>query len=134
MDAYRGATQLAYAEPELEPECFGLDIEKKPKQNERPSVMQAMASGMSYKVEEQAGNIGDYIAGSDPLGSLLSHWECQIRSRDVYPHQARHLIEHVVYLPVHKHVPVHVLQRICEALEDTARVIDSKGNVVSSKL
>jgi len=33
-----------------------------------------------------------------------------------YPHEARYLIDHVVYLPVNKSVPFHELDRICHAL------------------
>jgi len=33
-----------------------------------------------------------------------------------YPHEARYLIDHVVYLPVNKLVPFHELDRICRAL------------------
>jgi len=33
-----------------------------------------------------------------------------------YPHEARYLIDHVVYLPVNKSVPFHELDRICQAL------------------
>jgi len=33
-----------------------------------------------------------------------------------YPHEARYLIDHVVYLPVNKSVPFHELDRICHAV------------------
>jgi perosamine synthetase len=33
-----------------------------------------------------------------------------------YPHEAKYLIDHVVYLPVNKTVPFHELDRICSAL------------------
>jgi len=33
-----------------------------------------------------------------------------------YPHEAKYLIDHVVYLPVNKNVPFHELDRICNAL------------------
>lgn len=33
-----------------------------------------------------------------------------------YPHEAKYLIDHVIYLPVNKTVPFHELDRICRAL------------------
>jgi dTDP-4-amino-4,6-dideoxygalactose transaminase len=33
-----------------------------------------------------------------------------------YPHEAKYLIDHVVYLPVNRTVPFHELDRICNAL------------------
>ena len=38
-----------------------------------------------------------------------------------YPSEARHLIDHVVYLPVHKKVPFYYLERICIALDDVTK-------------
>lgn len=33
-----------------------------------------------------------------------------------YPHEAKYLIDHVVYLPVNKTVPFHELDKMCRAL------------------
>jgi len=34
-----------------------------------------------------------------------------------YPAEARYLIDHVIYLPVSKRVPFHVLNKICRAVK-----------------
>ena len=47
-----------------------------------------------------------------------------------YPHEARYLIDHVVYLPVNKSVPFHVLDQICKGLE-VAIKISRNGRGVS---
>lgn len=47
-----------------------------------------------------------------------------------YPHEARYLIDHVVYLPVNKSVPFHVLDQICKGLE-VAIKISRNGRSVS---
>ncbi|XP_062580685.1 uncharacterized protein LOC134242601 [Saccostrea cucullata] len=39
-----------------------------------------------------------------------------------YPHEARYLIDHVVYLPVNKSVPFHVLDQICKGLEVAIKI------------
>ena len=33
-----------------------------------------------------------------------------------YPAEARYMIDHIIYLPVHKNVPFHALNRICKAV------------------
>jgi len=47
---------------------------------------------------------------------LLSHLSSLDKFVTRYPHEARYLIDHVVYLPVNKSVPFHELDRICHAL------------------
>ncbi|OWF51339.1 uncharacterized protein LOC110449309 [Mizuhopecten yessoensis] len=39
-----------------------------------------------------------------------------------YPHEARYLINHVVYLPVNKSVPFHVLDQICKCVQLAIRL------------
>lgn len=43
-----------------------------------------------------------------------------------YPHEAKYLIDHVVYLPVNKTVPFCELDRICAAVQ-VAMKLESKG-------
>jgi len=47
---------------------------------------------------------------------VLSHLTSLDKFISRYPHEARYLIDHVVYLPVNKLVPFHELDRICHAL------------------
>ena len=35
----------------------------------------------------------------------------------LFPHNAKYLIDHVLYLPVHKRVPLWYLQKVCNAVE-----------------
>ena len=52
-----------------------------------------------------------------------------------YPQEARYLIDHVVYLPVHKKVPFQYLEQICAVLEDVASLLAKEKQVkVQSKL
>eukprot|EP00057_Strongylocentrotus_purpuratus_P000696 XP_001181125.2 PREDICTED: uncharacterized protein LOC753076 [Strongylocentrotus purpuratus] len=52
-----------------------------------------------------------------------------------YPQEARYLIDHVVYLPVHKKVPFQYLEQICAVLEDVASMLAKEKQVkVQSKL
>ena len=43
-----------------------------------------------------------------------------------YPHEAKYLIDHVIYLPVNKLVPYHELDRICNALRVVMQSTSSK--------
>ena len=47
---------------------------------------------------------------------VLSHLTSLDKFITCYPHEARYLIDHVVYLPINKSVPFHELDRICHAL------------------
>ena len=35
----------------------------------------------------------------------------------LYPHNAKYLVDHVLYLPVHKRAPLWFLERVCKAVE-----------------
>lgn len=54
-----------------------------------------------------------------------------------YPHEAKYIIDHVVYLPVHKQVPFHQLNRMLRAIKTAVTLHKSSngaGVKVSSKL
>ena len=39
-----------------------------------------------------------------------------------YPHEAKFLMDHVVYLPVNKTVPFYVLDKICKGVEEAVKL------------
>ena len=41
-----------------------------------------------------------------------------------YPHEAKYIIDHVIYLPVNKWVPFSDLDRICTGLETALKICD----------
>ena len=47
-----------------------------------------------------------------------------------YPHEARYLIDHVVYLPVNKSVPFHVLDQICKGV-NLAVKLSTNGHMLN---
>ena len=52
-----------------------------------------------------------------------------------YPSEARYLLDHVVYLPVHKNIPFHVLDSICKCVEKALKISkDSPKVTVHAKL
>lgn len=54
-----------------------------------------------------------------------------------YPQEARYLIDHVVYLPVNKSVPFHVLDQICKGVHLAEKLLKNGQNVsvrIQSKL
>ena len=58
----------------------------------------------------------------------------------LFPHNAKYLIDHVVYLPVHKRVSFWYLEHICHAVENVMRkrkgvkIADTKNVLFQSKL
>jgi hypothetical protein len=133
VDAYSGATQLTVIEPEShQPTSSDTSNSKETSScSETQNILQAKR-WEGADMEAPRGDTGEYrrnTKDSDPVDSLLSDWTDQIQSLNHYPHQARYLIEHVVYLPVHKLVPVSELEKICNVLEDAARVIDGERHI-----
>ncbi|XP_045178901.2 uncharacterized protein LOC123538678 [Mercenaria mercenaria] len=52
-----------------------------------------------------------------------------------YPTEARYLIDHVIYLPVHKKVPFHALNKICKAVSQAIKMSKDSPKVrLESKL
>ena len=47
-----------------------------------------------------------------------------------YPHEARYLIDHVIYLPVNKMVPFQELDRICQALSVAMASVGRNGELL----
>ena len=43
-----------------------------------------------------------------------------------YPHEAKYLIDHVIYLPINKHVPFSVLDKICHRLQLAVKMCDEE--------
>ena len=58
----------------------------------------------------------------------------------LFPHNAKYLIDHVVYLPVHKRVSFWYLEHICRAVENVmkkrkgVKIADTKNVLFQSKL
>lgn len=55
----------------------------------------------------------------DDVDAHLTHLDAFVSS---YPHEAKYLIDHVIYLPVNKTVPFRELDRICSALSSAVMV------------
>ncbi|XP_060069887.1 uncharacterized protein LOC132549917 [Ylistrum balloti] len=95
IDAYRGATQLNLIEPE----------------NGDESHRQQAKVNSSF--EHTTENYHQYY----PLEALNNQHDPLEALNIDYPHEARYLIDHVVYLPVNKSVPFHALDHICKCVK-----------------
>ncbi|XP_078620811.1 uncharacterized protein LOC144887448 [Branchiostoma floridae x Branchiostoma japonicum] len=51
----------------------------------------------------------------EPQTETSSHLSDQLTH---YPEEARFIIDHVVYLPIHKRVPYYYIERVCKGLEE----------------
>ncbi|XP_066263544.1 uncharacterized protein [Branchiostoma lanceolatum] len=58
-----------------------------------------------------------------PLSETSHHLSEQLTH---YPEEARFIIDHVVYLPIHKRVPYYYIERVCKGLEE---VLQKHGTV-----
>ena len=74
----------------------------------------------------------------EPLDEINQSQEEYLRR---YPHEAKFMMDHTIYLPVNKFVPFHDLDKICRAVEiavslsNSHRLLPLKGNVkLQSKL
>lgn len=93
IDAYRGATQLNLLEPE-----------KSDQSDQSPEPPAA---------HPRMDDLDD--------NALNRHSTHEAFNRN-YPHEARYLIDHVVYLPVNKTTPFHVLDEVCKAVHLAVRI------------
>ena len=86
------------------------------------------------EVVEALGTLGvDAYRGATQLSIVEpdngdSHMSSLATFATRYPHEAKYLIEHVVYLPVNKLVPFHELDRICRALVTAVAMSDNKSH------
>ncbi|XP_033728380.1 uncharacterized protein LOC117317635 [Pecten maximus] len=115
IDAYRGATQLNLIEPEncdtsiVEPEnCGAGRIER---ENSGANVIKLENCNDFHHqhttTTSRFENRHNFQKKNNPFEALNRN----------YPHEARYLINHVVYLPVNKSVPFHVLDHICKCVK-----------------
>lgn len=100
VDAYRGATQLNIVEPHNgEPE---------------PLMDPVTNSGSSDCDTDKHNNARPTNEINDCKESSVTH--CMPRVNPQYPHEAKYLIDHVLYLPVNKLVPFHELNRMLQVI------------------
>lgn len=118
VDAYRGATQLNIVEP--------LNGNRHPliaPQADHTDHPDAEAGGQGSRYLQVKSSSGDHIPAVNKQ----------------YPHEAKYLVDHVLYLPVNKLVPFHVLDRMLRAIHIAVALDKSSGTekvktVLPSKL
>lgn len=78
---------------------------------------------------------------SPPISSTgMNHAFSKEKDDILFPHNAKYLIDHVLYLPVHKRVSFWYLEHICNAVEKVMKnrvgvnIADTKNVLFQSKL
>ncbi|XP_041461135.1 uncharacterized protein LOC121412388 [Lytechinus variegatus] len=114
-----------------------------------PSVANQLSGGGIHGGAGQAGEFPKKTSGDSPRGTLslnspsrtsgdspkriLGNSLAKLSGK--YPDEARYLMDHVVYLPVHKKVSFHYLEQICVVLEEVASMLAKEKQVMAqSKL
>ena len=143
VEAYRGATQLSTVfrtkpreetnKPSTGPKTPGMAYSTFP-QTEVAAAVGAPSSACSSSL-----SFAEYLpvpSGSKGTSNSLSEEKEDI----LFPHNAKYLIDHVLYLPVHKNVPFWYLEHICTAVEKVmknrkgVKMKDAKNVLFKSKL
>lgn len=155
VEAYRGATQLSTV---FRTQHSGEDIELKEKPEEyktcnaettfpRAEVAVVPSSaGNSWTTHENLNSLNmssaEFVCSAPvAAGSNQASNSFRKEKDDVlFPHNAKYLIDHVLYLPVHKRVPYWYLEHICFAVEKImknrkgVKIEDAKNVLFKSKL
>jgi len=120
IDAYRGATQLDAVEPDIEsdltreyhqvttPSCLA-----------RPEVPRNSVAGIcESNFVSASGTHATISTLAAPTHPTLtsSNRRSREESLNLYPSEAKYLIDHVIYLPINKTVPMSELERLCDSL------------------
>ncbi|XP_076440212.1 uncharacterized protein LOC143279852 [Babylonia areolata] len=100
VDAYRGATQLNIVEPA----------------NGSPDPLINVQSDNSPQKGEDC-DVEEVCEGGDHVPAVNRQ----------YPHEAKYLVDHVLYLPVHKLVPFHILNHMLSAIRTAVALDRSSG-------
>lgn len=149
VEAYRGATQLSTVfrtKPREEtnkpstiptgPKTPGMAYSTFP-QTEVAAAVGAPSSACSSSL-----SFAEYLCSAPvPSGSKGTSNSLSEEKEDIlFPHNAKYLIDHVLYLPVHKNVPFWYLEHICTAVEKVmknrkgVKMKDAKNVLFKSKL
>ncbi len=102
IEAYNGVTQLNLVKPKFYKQNHPPDDELTEVGSE-----QVLDSGSihDHKTDKSCSDFG-----------CINH-----SNTNLYPHKAKFLIDHVLYLPVHKRVPMKDLEYLCQGVLNVAR-------------
>ena len=106
IEAYNGATQLDLVRPKFYKES---DLSDTADTSSNFPHLKPLGSNNEYKVNQSL------LEKSSSFGSINHN------NVDLYPHKAKFLMDHVLYLPVHKRVPVKDLEYLCQGVLKVAQ-------------
>ena len=148
VEAYRGATQLSTVfRTKPREETKKPTIPTGPKTPDMaystfPRTEVAAAVGTPSSASSSSLSSAEYFC-SAPVSSRSKRTSNSLSKEKediLFPHNAKYLIDHVLYLPVHKNVPFWYLEHICIAVEKVmknrkgVKIEDAKNVLFRSKL
>ena len=159
VEAYKGATQLSTVFRTKQSEEKD-EAEKNQGRCARPEPVYssllpqtevAAAVGMASSTGDSSKAIGaaktsnltsaEFVCSAPSAGVTgPSHSFSKEKNDVLFPHNAKYLIDHVLYLPVHKRVSFWYLEHICSAVENVMRnrigvkIEDTRNVLFKSKI
>lgn len=125
IEAYCGATQLNLVKPNIPTDCPAADEASTGTGGQAHSDMSTTPlAEAQHKTETADSKVSDNFG-------FINHENVQF-----YPHKAKFMIDHVLYLPVHKRIPLKDLELLCKGVMNVAQrrhpgLVNSKELVVN---
>ncbi len=164
VEAYKGATQLSTVFRTKQSGADQVDDQAKTRQDIKtmepiystllPQTEVGAAMGMSSSAggtakgngTPKARNVNETPSSAEymcspPISTTGTNHAFSKEKDDIlFPHNAKYLIDHVLYLPVHKRVSFWYLEHICNAVEKVmkdrvgVKIADTRNVLFQSKL
>lgn len=125
VEAYRGATQLSTVYRTKPTEADQKDRAKFRQENQTEKLLYSFSTAQPEVAAGSGSSIGNAVCRPSveffctaPVNTATTNCTFSKEKDDVlFPHNAKYLIDHVVYLPVHKRVSFQHLEHICNSVE-----------------
>lgn len=147
VEAYKGATQLSTVyrtKPseavQVEGAKIGQGIKREPLYSSLMSQTEIAAGSGSSKANVATKSSVEFVCSAPVNTAATNHTFSKEKDDVLFPHNAKYLIDHVVYLPVHKRVSFWYLEHICKAVEKVmksrvgVKIADTRNVLFQSKL
>ena len=145
IDSYRGATQLNVVEPDSDTDdctccdnpgahayardcardCAApVDDNDNVVENQCKNSKNCEKNTVQTSLHRAACDSTNVITSSDTKYNTETVSKASKQRPTCYPHEARCMIDHVVYLPVHKNVPYSELDKVCKVVQQAVAICD----------
>ena len=125
VEAYRGATQLSTVYRTKPTAADQKDKAKIRQENQTEKLLYSFSTSQPEVAAGSGSSKGnaasryttEFICSAPVNTATTKHTFSKEKDDVLFPHNAKYLIDHVVYLPVHKRVSFWHLEHICNSVE-----------------